>query len=249
MVQLQQKGEIPANSYVLDLDTIEKNAALMVKEGTRLGLKVFPMTKQIGRNPFAFDVLGNIGLDSYVAVDMGCAGPIYTAGYHIGHIGHLVQIPHAEANVADSFEPDYWTVFNLEKAKEAAAANRKIGRKQDVLARIHAPGDVFYTGHEGGFEAEKILSVSEKLEAIPNISFAGVTTFPALLYSNETKTFDPTPNLSTLERTAEVMRESGRDDLEINAPGTTSTMTMSKLANAGATQVEPGHNHGPAAAC
>jgi len=33
----------------------------------------------------------------------------------------------------------------------------------------------------------------------------------------------------------------GRKDIEINAPGTTSTTVMKMLADAGATQVEPGH--------
>ena len=34
---------------------------------------------------------------------------------------------------------------------------------------------------------------------------------------------------------------SGRKDIEINAPGTTSTEILPMLASAGATQIEPGH--------
>jgi predicted amino acid racemase len=51
----------------------------------------------------------------------------------------------------------------------------------------------------------------------------------------------PTPNLETLRRAAEALAKSGRRDIEINAPGTTSTVTLDALAQAGATQIEPGH--------
>ena len=51
----------------------------------------------------------------------------------------------------------------------------------------------------------------------------------------------PTPNLDTLRRAAAALAKSGRREIEINAPGTTSTATLQALAEAGATQVEPGH--------
>jgi predicted amino acid racemase len=241
VVQLHQNGEIPANSYVLDLDTVEKNAGIISAEGKRLGLKVFPMTKQIGRNPVAFHALAKEGLESYVAVDMGCAWSINAAGYKIGHIGHLVQIPSAETDAAASFKPDYWTVFNMEKAQAASDASGKIGREQKLLARIHAPGDIFYMGHEGGFEAKDITAVADMLDTLPNALFAGITTFPALLYNPDSREVEPTPNLGTLEKAAAILQAAGREDIEINAPGTTSKVVMPMLASAGSTQVEPGH--------
>ena len=55
----------------------------------------------------------------------------------------------------------------------------------------------------------------------------------------------PTPNLATLERAAEALARAGRGGIEINAPGTTSSAVLAALAEAGATQVEPGHGlHG-----
>ena len=54
-----------------------------------------------------------------------------------------------------------------------------------------------------------------------------------------------TPNLATLQRTADALRRAGFSNLEINAPGTTSLVTLQALADAGATQVEPGNGlHG-----
>jgi predicted amino acid racemase len=240
-ITLHQEGLIPPNSYVLDLDTMEKNAAILAAEGKRLGLKVFPMTKQFGRNPKAMDVLARQGLDSYVAVDMGCAIPIHKAGYKVGHIGHLVQIPVSETEAAASFKPDYWTVFNQEKARAAADYAVKNNRKQALLARLFAPGDIFYMGHEGGFRAEDVLKVAEAFDALPGAFFAGMTTFPALLFDGKDNTVKPTPNLKTLENALSLLRSKGRTDIEVNAPGTTSKVMMETLANAGATQVEPGH--------
>ena len=48
-------------------------------------------------------------------------------------------------------------------------------------------------------------------------------------------------NFSTLRRAAEALAKAGRTSIEINAPGTTSSEILPMLAEAGATQVEPGH--------
>jgi predicted amino acid racemase len=199
------------------------------------------MTKQFGRNPKAMDVLARHGLDHFVAVDMGCAIPIHKAGYKVGHIGHLVQIPFSETAAAAGFTPEFWTVFNDVKAKAAADAAGKIGLNQALLARLFAPGDVFYMGHEGGFRGEDVLAVSNQIDALPNAHFAGITTFPALIFDGMDRTIKPTPNLKTLEIALSVLHKAGRANVEVNAPGTTSKVVMELLANAGATQVEPGH--------
>lgn len=240
-INLHQAGEIPANSYVLDLDMMQANARIMADEAERLGLKVYAMSKQIGRNPPAFRALAAGGIDSYVAVDLACARPIHAVGYRVGHIGHLVQISRAEALAAAQMKPDYWTVFSHEKAQEASEASGKVGHTQQLLARIYAGGDTFYMGHEGGFRASEIVAVADALDALPNAEFAGITTFPALLFDPETNEVSPTPNLKTLENAAKALRAAGREHIEINAPGTTSSQVMAALASAGTTQVEPGH--------
>ncbi len=240
-LNLHQAGEIPANSYVLDLDTIQANARILADEARRLGLQVYAMGKQFGRNPAAFRALAAGGIDSYVAVDMACARPIHQAGYRVGHIGHLVQIPRAEALAAAKIKPDYWTVFSHDKAQEASEASGKVNHCQQLLARIYAEGDTFYMGHEGGFSAAEIVAVADALDALPNAKFAGVTTFPALLFDPKTDQVGPTPNLRTLEKAAQTLRAAGREKIEVNAPGTTSSTVMGMLASAGATQVEPGH--------
>ena len=113
---------MPAGAYLLDLDTMTENARLMSAEAARLGLDVLAMTKQIGRNPPALDALKAGGIDRFVAVDMACARPIHANGHGLAHIGHLGQIPRHEAAEAAAMRADYWTVFNEEKAAEAAQA-------------------------------------------------------------------------------------------------------------------------------
>jgi len=240
-IRLHQEGRIRAGSYVLDLDTIEANAKLIAAEARRLGLTVFAMTKQIGRNPKAMAAITAGGIDKFVAVDMGCARPIRRHGFHLGHIGHLVQIPRAEAGQAAAFSPEYWTLYNLEKAREVSEACTALRRKQRVLLRVHAPNDRFYSGHEGGFDVAGLAEALEVLACLPSLELAGITTFPALLFDENQKSVLPTHNLSTLERTAEQLHKAGLARVEVNAPGTNSLVVLQALAEAGATQVEPGH--------
>jgi predicted amino acid racemase len=243
---LHQAGQIPANSYVLDLDAVTGNARLLKAEGDRLGLSVFAMTKQVSRQTgFSRAVMAG-GIDRCVAVDMACAIACHNAGLRVGHLGHLVQIPRAEAAVAArDLAPDYWTVFSDDKAAEAAAAARAAGREQAILARVQTLGDTFYRGHEGGFAAEAAVGAARRIDALDGARFAGITTFPAQLYDHASRKVRHTPNLTTLQRTADALRKAGFAGLEINAPGTTSLVTLQALAEAGATQVEPGNGlHG-----
>ena len=245
-IALHRAGEIPPNAYVLDLDAVEDNARGFKREADSLGLSVFAMTKQVGRNSGFCRALVRAGIDRAVAVDMACARACHATGLQVGHLGHLVQVPRHEAlAAAREIAPDYWTVFNDTKAHEAARGAVAAGRAQAMLARIQAEGDIFYRGHEGGFGAGEIAAVANGIDAIDGARFAGITTFPALLYDHGTGKVQPTPNLATLGRALDALSRAGRRDVEVNAPGTTSSLVLAALADAGATQCEPGNGlHG-----
>jgi predicted amino acid racemase len=240
-IALHQRGELPANTYVLDLDAVTANARTLRAEADRLGLRAYAMTKQMGRNPDFIAALRAGGLDAAVAVDIDDARAVHRAGMRLGHLGHLVQVPRADADAAAAMEPEHWTVFSADKAREASAAAGRQGREQTLLARVHAAGDRFYPGHEGGFPAEEIVRVADELDRLEHARFGGITTFPALLFDADRRAVAPTPNLATLQRCADALSAAGRDRIEINAPGTTSSVTFAAVAEAGATQVEPGH--------
>lgn len=239
-IQLHQAGKIPANSYVLDVDTISQNARYIITESSRYRLKAFAMTKQFGRNPVILKKLKAAGFEGCVAVDMQCARPVQANGLKVSHLGHLVQVPKAETRVALNMKPDYWTVFSHEKASHIADA-LKAGETQKIMARIVADGDLFYKGHGGGFEARDIKEVSDRLSTLPGLQFSGITTFPAQLFDEATKTVYHTPNYQTLLNTANQLQQIGLKKMEVNAPGTTSSLLFKELAEAGVTQVEPGH--------
>jgi predicted amino acid racemase len=239
-IELHQAGLLPPNTFVLDLDAIEFNSKQIATEAQRLGVTPYAMTKQIGRNPDACRAIMAGGIPASVAVDVDCARAITGAGMRLGHVGHLVQVPRIDAGEVAAMAPDNWTVFSAGKAAEAAASSKRVGRDQALLARIHALDDEFYSGHEGGFDASDILAVADSLDALDGAHFAGITTFPALLFDAESRTLRPTHNLRTLEEVAARLRDSGRS-VEINGPGTTSTVALAELASAGVTQVEPGH--------
>lgn len=241
VASLHALGMLPANTFVLDLDTIRRNAVVFAEEAARLGLKPFVMTKQIGRNPDVSKALVESGITHAVGVDLQCATAAYLGGLKIGHLGHLVQIPRHEADAAAALEPSYWTVFNEQKAEEAGRAALGRGRTQDVLVRIYAEGDRFYPGHEGGFPAEDLVDVARGMDRIPGVRFAGITTFPATLFDRAARTAVATPNRATLTRALADLHAAGYTDVEVNAPGTTSLSVLQGLAEAGATQVEPGH--------
>lgn len=238
---LHQRQELPADSFILDLEAVGRNARRIADEAARLNIEVFAMTKQVGRHPdFAAALLAN-GITSSVAVDMECARATAAAGLRVGNIGHLVQIPTAEAAAASSFDPANWTVFSLQKAKEAAAAGASGGRVHDLLLRVYGEGDQFYPGHEGGFSLDGLSESLSALEALAGVRVAGVTTFPALLFDEDAGDVHLTPNMRTLQDAAEHLRAGGVEGVRVNAPGTTSSSVMSLLAEGGATQVEPGH--------
>ncbi len=245
-MSLHQQGKIPANAYVLDLDAVERNARTFSKAASKLGLTTFAMTKQVGRHSGFCQAVMRGGISRSVAVDMPCAVACDRAGLKTGHLGHLVQVPRQEADFAAShLKPDFWTVFSDAKAQEAASAAERVRREQALMARIQTEGDTFYRGHEGGFEAGDIVHVADRLDSLQGGRFAGITTFPALLFDQETRKVKPTPNLTTLNKAAEALAQTGRSDIAINAPGTTSSAVLSALADAGATQVEPGNGlHG-----
>lgn len=239
-VLLHQQGKLPANCYVLDIDRISENARFMAEEGKKYGLKVFAMTKQIGRNPVAIKTMVKAGIGAGVCVDMNDAGPMKAAGMDIGHLGHLVQVPFAQMKAAAALDPMYWMVYSMEKA-QAVSDTAADGKKQKLMLRITGEGDEFYKGHEAGFPIETMEEVIKRINELKGASFAGIATFPAQLYSADTGKIEHTHNYRTVLKAAERLQKAGCSRLELNAPGTTSGILFKGLSEDGVTQVEPGH--------
>ena len=240
-VSLHRQGALAPNTYVLDYPTIEENLGHLRAEAGRLGLRLYPMTKQIGRNPALLELLRRMGMGRVVAVDWMEARRVAAGGGEIGHVGHLVQVPQAEAQPVARLDPEVWTVFSYEKAREVSRAAGRLQRTQDLLLRVWDEGDTFYRGHEGGIRLAELAGTAGRIGALPHVRVAGVTSFPCLLFDARERELRLTANMDTLLRAADLLRANGFEIAQINAPGTTSTAALELLARKGATHAEPGH--------
>jgi predicted amino acid racemase len=241
-LELHQSGRVPPNTWVVDLDTIAANARALAAQARRLGLTTYLMTKQHGRNPYVtLTALAN-GLDKTVAVDMQCALLLRRYGAPVGHMGHLNQIPRRHIPEAVAMRPDVITVYSLERARWIDEAAREQGIVQDVLIRVHAEGDLFFGGQEGGFAEPDVPATAQAIGALEHVRLVGTTAFPCVVYDADPDApHSLSPNAATVARCAQTLRELGFEVTQVNMPGNTSTLTMPMLAEAGATHVEPGH--------
>ena len=244
-VQLHQGGDLRANSYLLDTAVMTTNARVIRDEADRLGLHLYAMAKQFGRNRDGCDAVVAGGIEACVAVDIQCMEAVQRSHMRIGHVGHLVQPHRGTEDAVVAANPEVVSVFHDAVAQRIGAAATRAGVVQAVLLRVTAPGDRFYFGHGGGFPLEGIEDTARRIDAIDGLRVAGVVSFPALLADHGQQRLATTPNLATVVEAAERLRRAGFEMEQVNAPGTTSSGALKMLADAGATHAEPGNGlHG-----
>ncbi|WP_052864942.1 alanine racemase [Streptomyces niger] len=147
--ELHDSGAIPPDTYVMDLDAVESNAALLAREADRLGLSLWFVVKQIGRNPELIEAIAR-HIPRFAAIDPPEARLLHATGAQAGNLGHLVQIPARALPEMLAWRPETVTVYDLENARAVSDAATRLGFVQDVLIRLEgAPGAV-YAGQEGG---------------------------------------------------------------------------------------------------
>ncbi|MFC6237284.1 alanine racemase [Longivirga aurantiaca] len=239
-VDLHQAGRIPSNCYVVDLDAVSRNAALVARSAASHGLTPYQMTKQFGRNPIVARAVAAAGIEKVVAVDFEEARLLHSHGLRIGHLGHLVQVPRDEVGLALDMEPDFITVFGLAQAARLSAAAVERGLVQDVTLRVVGPDDTFYAAQRGGVPVHEAVEVATRIRDLPGVRLRGVTSFPVVLWDESVGAFAPTANLSTLGAVSQALRAAGIDVDVLNAPSACCTATFGMKAAAGATHVEPG---------
>ncbi len=147
-MRLHQEGRLPANAYVLDLDAVEANARLLKTEADRLGLKVFAMTKQVGRVELLLP--GGAARRHRPRRSRSTwpapAQPIAPA-WPFGHLGHLSQVA-ARRSGGGGRCPAAGLLDGVQRrprrARRGAAARRRLhpgpacphpGRRRHLLSR------------------------------------------------------------------------------------------------------------------
>ncbi|HYE82754.1 MAG TPA: YhfX family PLP-dependent enzyme [Clostridia bacterium] len=240
--ELHREGLIRPNTYVLDIDALKGNARMLAETAERYGIKLYMMTKQIGRNPEAARIIAACGIDRAVAVDPWEAITLAKSGIKLGNVGHLVQIPSAMLREILSFRPEVITVFTLEKAREISRVASELGMVQDILLRVVGPRDIIYEGQVGGFKEAELYAAAEGIKKLKGVNIVGVTAFPCFLYDPDSGQVKKTENADTVIRCAGKLREgSGIDIKQINAPSVTAVATIPYLSELGVTHGEPGH--------
>lgn len=240
--ELHQKGLIDPDTYVLDIDTLLENAKNIKNEADRYGIKLYYMTKQIGRNPMVAKELDKLGYEGAVVVDFKEAMGLIDNHINIGHVGHLVQIP---ANIIEDIlkaKPKIITVYSVEKAKEISQAAKRLELTQNIMLRVLDEEDMLYPAQYGGFYINELLQKVSEIISLPNINITGITSFPCFLYDEEENNIIPTHNVVTLHKAKKLIEENFNIKLtEINMPSATSVVNMKGIALQGGTHGEPGH--------
>jgi predicted amino acid racemase len=239
---LLEKGIIEPDTYVLDLDRIEINAAELGATALSRGLGLYFMAKQLGHNLLVSRrVLDAPGFKGMVAVDFREALFLHGAGLPVRHLGHLAQVPRRAWDTALDMKPDVITLYSLEKAKELSARALERGMVQDVLLRILDGGDISYPGQEGGFDLAELPRAAEAISALKGIRLAGLTSFPCFLFDEKLKKALATANAYSVQKGAALLKERGLPCSHINMPSCNTQATLPLAAGLGATHAEPGH--------
>ena len=178
--KLQQKGQILPDTYVLDYDTIIENGKKMKKIADKLNIKLFFMTKQLGRNPEIAKGLMEIGFDGVVAVDFKETLTMIENNIKLGNVGHLVQIPTAALETVIKHKPEIMTVYNFEMVKKINEVAKKQNHIQDIMPRVVDEDSFLYGSQQCGFDVQDLGCLIDSISKLKNVKLAGLTVFPAL---------------------------------------------------------------------
>jgi predicted amino acid racemase len=238
---LHRQGSLPPGTYVVDLDTIATNARLLAAAAKTYSLRLYFVAKHIGRNPLVVAAVAT-HIPAATAIDVQEARRLLAAGARLGNVGHLVQPPESSLLEVLGWRAEVVTLFSFAKARSLAQAAAASGVVQPVLLRVVGERDVFYPGQEGGIPVERLEAAARRIvQELPAIRVVGVTSFPCLLFDDQTRCFKPTPNLETLLQAREALERCGLPITQVNAPSGTCVGTMPLLADLGVTHAEPGH--------
>jgi predicted amino acid racemase len=240
--KLHSEGSIEPDTYILDLDTILKNAEAIKAEADKHGIKLYFMTKQFGRNPYVSKELMKLGYEGAVTVDYREAEILAANSIALGHLGHLVQIPKNKIETLLRAKPEFITVYSIEKAKEISEAAAKLGINQKIMIRVIDEGDTLYPAQYGGFALGELVEKAEEIIKLPNLILSGVTSFPCFLYDESAGNIKETNNLYTIKRAKSLLEEKLNLKIEqINMPSATCCSNVENIARHGGTHGEPGH--------
>lgn len=241
-LQYIEEGKIFPDSYLIDVDAFLENAKKMLAEAKQQNIDLYFMLKQVGRNPYLAKKLVELGYRGAVAVDFREAQIMMDHGIPIANVGHLVQPPKGFISQLVAYQPDYITVFSMEKIKEISKEASRQGKVQSLLLKVVGPDDMIYSGQTAGFHLESLREAVRQIQKLESVKIGGITSFPSFLINEQEARPDPQKNLETLLEAKNILQEEGICDINVNAPSATSISTLKKMAEyPDITSAEPGH--------
>jgi len=239
--ELHRSGQISPDTYLIDINTLTANAQKIKKEADKYGVKLYFMTKQLGRNPLIASKISEIGYEGAVTVDFREAQNLIENNIKIGNVGHLVQIPHNSIKKILMADPLIVTVYSYQKIREIDEQACALGKVQDIMLRVYDDKDEIYPSQNAGFRLEELSGLINSIKKLKNVKLTGLTSFPCFIYDEKQKDIMPTHNVLTLKKAEEICIRNGISLTQINMPSVTCVRTVQKISDMGGTHGEPGH--------
>ncbi|PKM49298.1 MAG: amino-acid racemase [Firmicutes bacterium HGW-Firmicutes-7] len=235
-------GQIQPDTYVIDMDSLLDNAKEMLEVAKKSGIRLYFMTKQIGRNPYIASKLMELGFDGAVCVDYKEAQRLGSAGIKIGHVGHLVQIPKKCIKEILMYKPEIITVYSYDKAQEVSEVAIELDMQVDLMLRVVGDDESIYEGQKGGLNVEELEDIALKINKLENVKIVGITAFPCFLYDSDKEKVIETTNIKAIQAAKLILEKIGINLKQINLPSNTSVESIKMISYLGGTHGEPGHS-------
>jgi predicted amino acid racemase len=242
--ELHRDRKIPADTYLVDLASVERNSRFVSEAARKSGIKNYYMTKQFGRNPLISKAIVKGGIKSAVAINVDEAKILYGNGFKVDHVGNLIQIPSGDVEfILGKVRPEIITVFSFEKAREVDRAAKKFGIIQKIMLRPVSPSDSFIGNAEGGTSIRELVNQANRISSeLKNVTVAGLTSFPSFRFDLREIKLVTTSNFESMMRAKSLIESETKVRIEqINAPGSNCAAGMEMMKKEGASHGEPGH--------
>lgn len=235
------KGKLEPDTYFIDADTVYNNALLLKEKADQVGIELYQMTKQFGRNPFIANKIKDAGIDKAVCVDWKEAEVLYKNGINIGNIGHIVQVPKAKISTMLKMKPKVWTIFSYENAFELNEVAKKQKVNQDIILRVYDKDSLIYPSQEGGFNVNTLDKDVKKILSLSNVKIVGLTSFPTILFNEKSNSEEPTPNYFAIQKAVKILEKNKIKVKNINLPSANNVRSIELIKKLGGNSGEPGH--------
>lgn len=240
-IEFHQKGLLSPDTYLLDVDTILDNAKLLIEKAKKNNIKLYAMTKQIGRIPFLAKKILELGYSGVVAVDFKEAEIMIKNNIPLGNVGHLVQAPTKLLEKIIKSNVEIMTVYSYEKVEQIDKVAKKLNKIQNIMLRVLDEDSIIYSGQSGGFYLNELEEFCMKIKKLKNIKINGLTSFPCYLYDKSINKIKPTKNVETIKKAQNILSKYGIKVEQLNFPSATSLANIKNIRENGGTHGEPGH--------